>query len=1007
MAGKQKTNTNKKADCTPPVSVVRRDDLLALTFEFKNLRLAEDSQRLVLIDANKPAYVIVHFPPQHLAERAYEGLPSQALPWPPIPSRLSGPSRLAFRLKGNADSIGFNLHSLLDWSNRGDLEPSLVDPTRRKQEITEPESTQTAIEAPYRLILSPAWTSEWQGMTEPLSLGKPEGPMRSELWHTRLIGRVLDESGEKSPVEVRAVWSPDYQLEDPKQAQVAFAMPLRAHYTDLINRTHRKDLDPEPVPAHNLMLSALGAWLDLDGPLLPGPASVRLDRWTHITTMGQDELVVTEEKGFLLPTAHAASLVTITRRRFDVPQSDASETAPPEPQRGAFLRTRFFIKVRTPVSDLGRDPRMPFTSIELLDRITPDLYLDDPQAISFWITVGDEAPRNYLFQACGRDWADQQSGFEFPAMFLSAAATADQVKEAADRYRQAQEERVVLLQGQLVSVAEPLKPIDGETAMTVITTRLELLKLRLLAEPRSEQNSRDPSAPFGPVAESLLARLPILKDFLADDINQDWFELVDLNQDGNVGEVFLKHADINAEPIRLDFADQAAKIGALIAPSMQIAGVARSVGPFGDIAPLFGQDFSPARYFLQADSLLATILGGIPLAQVLTTIPAPELSVLPHFSLRAGAVDGREGRQLSLAWKTRELQADEKRVFVPGHQCELDLRVDMRARPGQEPEISTRARLTDYELHLLLLGDNAVVFQFDYMEYIAGAGQQAALHMELASIRMQGDLLKVVQFLAEASAASFKAKGKESGLSFSVTFSIKAIELALAWGKKRDKEAKKDDPEAGDAIPYGPTLLLYNIGFSFGVTIPLSAKPVVFKLALASPNKPFFIGSRGSIWGGGGSFAATVDTQAVAELALSLQFGAQQAFKAGSAKCSCMATAGVLLTYRFDTKGLDFAFILTFAGSAKLTDWFEVAVGFYVELKPVGAVDFEGEAKLSFKLTIAFFTLSISHKFQFMMPGPNLGTPKLLSGDAYPSAAGFPELMDIQTWQTYRNAFAA
>lgn len=844
-------------------------------------------------------------------------------------------------------------------------------------------------------------------MTEPLSLGTPKGPMRTELWHTQLIGRVLDESGKKSPVEVRAVWSPDYQMEDSNQTQEAFATPLRAHYTDIINRTHRKDLDPEPVPARKLMLSALGAWLDLDGPLLPGPDSVKLDRWTHITTMGQDELVITEEKGFLLPTAHAVSLVTVTRRQFDVPVSETLETVPPEPQRGAFLRTRYFIKVRTPVNDLGRDPRMPYTSIEVLDRITPNLHLDNPKAISFWITVGDESPRNYLFQARGKDWADQESEFEFRAMFLSAAATADQVKEAADCYQQTQEERVLLLQGQPVTVAEPLQPINGEKAMAAITTRLELLKLRLLAEPRTEQNSGDPTAPFGPVAESLLARLPILKDFVADDKNQDWFDLVDLSQEGNVGEVFLKHAEINSEPIRVDFASQGAKIGALIAPSMQIAGVSRSVGPFGDIAPLFGQDFNPAQYFLQIDSPLATILGGIPLAQVLRPIPAPELSVLPHFSLRDWTVDGGEGRQLSITWKTTELQADEKRVFVPGDQCELDLCVDMRSRPGEDPEVNTRVRLTDYELHLVLVEDNAVVFRFDSMEYIAGAGRQPVLRTELANIYMEGDLLKVVQFLAEASAANFKAKRKDSGLSFSVTFSLKAIELALAWGKKRDKEAKKDDPEAGDAIPYGPTLLLYNIGFSFGVTIPLSAKPVEFKLALASPNKPFFIGSRGSIWGGGGSFAATVDTAAVCQLALSLQFGAQQAFKVGSAKCSCMATAGVLLTYRFDTKGLDFAFIFTFAGTAKLTDWFEVAVGFYVELKPVGAVDFEGEAKLSFKLTIAFFTLSISHKFQFTMPGPNLGAPKLLSGDVYPSAAGFPELMDIQTWQTYRNAFAA
>ena len=56
------------------VSVLRPQDLLALRFEFINMSLEPKNgtgARMVRSDAAKPAYMIVHFPPQNVAERAY------------------------------------------------------------------------------------------------------------------------------------------------------------------------------------------------------------------------------------------------------------------------------------------------------------------------------------------------------------------------------------------------------------------------------------------------------------------------------------------------------------------------------------------------------------------------------------------------------------------------------------------------------------------------------------------------------------------------------------------------------------------------------------------------------------------------------------------------------------------------------------------------------------------------------------------------------------------------
>ena len=54
--------------------IIRSRDLLALRFVFVNLKLATDPAEprlLVRERADEPAYIIVQFPPQHVAEQAF------------------------------------------------------------------------------------------------------------------------------------------------------------------------------------------------------------------------------------------------------------------------------------------------------------------------------------------------------------------------------------------------------------------------------------------------------------------------------------------------------------------------------------------------------------------------------------------------------------------------------------------------------------------------------------------------------------------------------------------------------------------------------------------------------------------------------------------------------------------------------------------------------------------------------------------------------------------------
>src|SRR5262249_15346599 len=137
------------------------------------------------------------------------------------PTRAAGPSRLAFRLPAGTDTLHYSLESLLDWAS---LEQSVVpvaaapDPNQKgvpepppiapPPSIRQPASTETAIEAPWRLFLSPNYSGAWAHAAVPVTLGA-----RTELWHTRLAVRAQRPHGfaadETIPRRVRAVWSPD------------------------------------------------------------------------------------------------------------------------------------------------------------------------------------------------------------------------------------------------------------------------------------------------------------------------------------------------------------------------------------------------------------------------------------------------------------------------------------------------------------------------------------------------------------------------------------------------------------------------------------------------------------------------------------------------------------------------------------------------------------------------------------------------------------------------------
>jgi hypothetical protein len=245
------------------IDLLRADDLLNLRVDTVNLRLVTEQAEepaLVVENTDRPAYLIFQFPPQTIAEGAYyevsnlQRKPEDENPDRPDPdqnsltepttlpghlatstdpntgkpftqktvAQLGHPSRLVFRVPPEVH-VPYTLEGLLDWSK---LEPSLnpiaaIDRTPTAEEIASapairpPAPHETALELPYRLWISPNAEAVWEHRFDPFV---HRG--RTEMWHTRLLKKIPEaekrvELSKQQTASFRAIWSPDFDADDP------------------------------------------------------------------------------------------------------------------------------------------------------------------------------------------------------------------------------------------------------------------------------------------------------------------------------------------------------------------------------------------------------------------------------------------------------------------------------------------------------------------------------------------------------------------------------------------------------------------------------------------------------------------------------------------------------------------------------------------------------------------------------------------------------------------------
>lgn len=1059
------------------IKAFRPDDLLYLNFEFINLKQVNlPRPHLVRENASQPAYLIVHFPPQSIAEEVFyeASTPGQSDPLkpPPVFSRISGPSRLAFLIPDEIKEIPLTLESLLSWhlyqpslvpvalppstSGPAQVSPGRTSPAAEsaatksvlnkigisaqnlllKQQKglqagqaikaalkpAPPEKHQTAIEMPYRLILSPNPHNIWLH-----TAGSSSSAGWTELWHTRLAALNPDGSVAESEhplLAVRAVWSPDVDVNnlvgpDPEhksRPRLALDPNDRHQIVHLSSNFSLKNPDntpyePKPIKVNRMILSPLGAWLDSVGNWSP-VAPLSVVTWRHLATMGRDHYVKVVYKGYLLPFGHRAALIKETERRFYRAKDG---------QNIAYLFQKQYIIIRDPdrifpapfQPDEGRE--VPFKLVRITTAKTPALdppensqLLPDSGQQAFWPRV---AGQDFRFHVLAVDHEGHEVEFNMPMVFIESSC-------AFSKTTMTMASRTPKL-GQVIGVynSESSTPVDKRTSPLLgqsisfspekkkgdATFETDSIIWKLVeAGPNASAQAfelQDQPMCF-PVLEKATISIPALKSLVGFDSTEVKFAEAytknGFNSSGNKGEVIFQVLN----PPRLDFAagNQAEKSGGIATPSFSIVGLSRMLGPLG--AGLDGLDesttdaanqaaaalkdivngkFDPKKFF----SNKAKILGGILLQDVIDevndfTSPTASGKALTIKNEQVYESDGRTpaGIKTMLKWTP---SVHDVLIFIAnrdGTKSTLTLNVEaINYFNGKESTYKVKGELTDFTLDLIKGITTFVLVKFSKFTFTAEKGKKTDVDPKIASIDFQGPL-KFIKELLDKIPLPGGFSDDDSG------FSGKPIIKVDASGAKLGYALSIPD------VAFG-VFSLQNLKFSGEIYLPFTGDPVSLRFAFNEKNNPFLVTV--AMFGGGGFFAIVLQPHGIKLIEGALEFGGSFAMNLGVASGGVTLMAGIYFKYEEDA--LTLTGYVRCTGELDVMGLISISAEFYLALTYEEASNrVWGQASLTVKIKIVFFSTKVTLKVEREF--------------GHSPAPLFCDLMEEKDWLAYCEAFA-
>lgn len=482
----------------------------------------------------------------------------------------------------------------------------VVPPPRRPTLSREPEQFETAIEAPYRLIISPSAVGGWAHAAEPVTAD--DAPHRVELWHSRLGVRtsgpddevVVDETLANQRI-IRAIWARDREAMDwenelqPAHADEPFRTSLDGADRHMLVRQSAETwlgpgdqrLTPAPVDVRGLAISAVGAWLDLHGSwdtdkYEPGISAI--ESWDHVAPMGRDQFVKVVYPGYLWPFGHRASLVKLTERKM-------REAAPSI----AGLYQRMFLVIKEPVRRYASN-QLPLTEVRIVPLVTPTL--DPPPSAdemnqAFVPKVGGLP---FAFVLHSRDHEDRAVRLVTPLTWVAAAYEDD-----GDIRGIHAPHATVPADGQQVAFA-PVQT-GGDTVAPAADLTFDAEREDGTCSPRMDTASVtidvvEELSGVGPVEIRYFDRYVAGGFDAADNAGQVWAELP------TAAELAFGGGTSSGSD----------KAGGFVQPDLTVGGLSRLTGVVNDLDNVAADVFDPAQFL---DGVLPKLFGLVSLVDIL------------------------------------------------------------------------------------------------------------------------------------------------------------------------------------------------------------------------------------------------------------------------------------------------------------------------------------------------------------------------------------------------------
>jgi hypothetical protein len=994
--------------------------------------------------AGSPSYLIVHLQPQHITEKAYfesevPATSEQPEP-PPVAARLSGPSRLVFSVPSNQPEIPYTLEAVLDACSslplkvpRTALPPDpppsrIIGPVgimhqlrRRARPIrplrqrglavrsdratmvaaqpaasttlhpvrpdidlmlpppSEPGPLETAIEAPYRLFLSPHRKSAWAHAVAPV----PGVTGRYELWHTRLAVRADDGSVDEENRHyrtLRAVWSPDYNPDDPPdhypyepesppyQKGDPYRMSLDARdrheivplSSDWTNPAGAKpSYKPLPIRAERFMLSTLGAWIDSRGVWDPEPAGLAVEEWRHRASMARDHYVRVVTRGYLFPFRHRASLVKVTERKL--------RPVPDGPLKGklaAYLFQRQYIVVREPeitysYAWLGTegqklDRQNPFKTVRITTLVTPKLDpadlndndIDNKGQQVFWPHV---AQKPFLFHLIGEDWRGERSELTTPLIFVETTyaqskALLDLVVADFDAKGGARD-----MQGQGVAFAEESEDKPGDTT-------LDTQSITFGGKIPSKSQGYEPR--FYPTMTEAEVRIPAVEAITGGEpsrINISQIYIDNSYAAGpNSGQVFAELVDVS--PLRFP----ADRSGGLVTPDMDISCLSRKSGPVGgNPASIANDSFDPEEFFGTAGAM---ILGGLELFKILdpggTSDNAPKLT---NTMIYPGGDQSKlpEGVRTDISWSPTLTSHP---LFTPRGTLSIDGYL-VTWLDGKEPEYSITGELTDFDINLIGTTETFLILSFNKLYFNTSSGTKMSFDPDIKDITFDGALAFIQELREFLKGAGFHLDVSGDGVTVGYTLAIPTVTVGV--------------------------MQVQNISLTAAVTIPFSGDALRLYFAFCERENPFLLTVY--CFGGGGFVGLTLGLDGVELLEVSLEFGASASLDIGVASGGVEVMAGIYM--KVESENCALTGYVRMGGELSVLGIITLSLEFYMSLTyESNGNKVWGEARLTVEIEILFFSVSV--------------TMSVRREFADPEYQKFAVMMAQSDWDQYCEAFA-